>query len=82
MPTVQVIPTKQVSDDILCTTVPCSMEFEKSVSVSTTNSLEVGAEPFCVGVKFTNSVSYGFSLTKAASAALSYSFDIVEGESG
>ncbi|KAF9367283.1 hypothetical protein CPB97_005984, partial [Podila verticillata] len=28
VPTIQVIPTKQVSDDILCTTVQCSMELE------------------------------------------------------
>ncbi|KAF9308647.1 hypothetical protein BG003_010796 [Podila horticola] len=88
MPTVQVIPTKQISKDIICTTPTCSIGLEESVSISTTHSREVGlsmeagAKPFGVGVTFTASAKYGFSATKETSTSLTYTFNLDKGDSG
>ncbi|KAG0328461.1 hypothetical protein BG000_000478 [Podila horticola] len=87
-PTIQVIPTKQVSKDIVCTTATCGIELDESVSVSTTNSLEVsltievGGEPFGVGVKFSGTVGYGFSETKEITTGLKYSYDLERNDTG
>lgn len=87
-PTIQVIPTKQVSKDIVCTTATCGIELDESISVSTTNSLEVsltievGGEPFGVGVKFSGTVGYGFSKTKEITTGLKYSFDLERNDTG
>ncbi|KAG0012121.1 hypothetical protein BGZ81_001751 [Podila clonocystis] len=58
-PTIQLIPTELVSKDIACNTKTCHYGLQETVTVSTTGSVEVGmtieagAEPFDVGVKFT-----------------------------
>ncbi|KAG0012120.1 hypothetical protein BGZ81_001750 [Podila clonocystis] len=88
MPTIQVIPTKQISKDIICNTATCSVALEESVTVSTTHSVEVGVsmeagfKPFGVGVTFTASVGYGFSKTKETSTSLTYTFNLDKGDSG
>ena len=62
-PTIQVIPTQTVFKDIVCTTPTCHTGLQEAVKVSTTHNfelgmaIEVGAEPFGVGVKFTASVT-------------------------
>ncbi|KAG9061898.1 hypothetical protein KI688_007049 [Linnemannia hyalina] len=87
-PKIRVIPTKSISKEIVCTTVTCHIGLEESVSVSTTNSLEVsmsitaGAKPFGVGMEFTVTTGYGFSNTVEESVSLSYGFDLVRGDSG
>ncbi|KAF9308646.1 hypothetical protein BG003_010795 [Podila horticola] len=61
---------------------------QESVSVSTTHSLEfslaseAGFEPFGVGVKFTTSIEYVFSLTKETSTSLSYGFNLKKDDTG
>ncbi|KAF8953617.1 hypothetical protein BGZ52_006840 [Haplosporangium bisporale] len=87
-PVIRVIPTRQISDDIICTTATCTIGFAKSVSVSTTHSAEVslsitaGAKPFGIGMEFTTTVGYGYSNTAEESTTLSYNFDLVRGEAG
>ncbi|KAG0344680.1 hypothetical protein BG005_001717 [Podila minutissima] len=87
-PVIRVIPTRQISDDIICTPATCSIGFAKSVSVSTTHSAEVslsitaGAKPFGIGMDFTTTVGYGYSNTAEESTTLSYNFDLVRGDSG
>ncbi|KAF9369751.1 hypothetical protein CPC16_004217 [Podila verticillata] len=87
-PQIQLIPTNQISKDIICTTPTCMIGLEESVTVSTTHSAEVGlsigtgAIPFGVGVSFTGSTQYGFSSTTATSTSLVYHFDLVQGDRG
>ncbi|KAK5820641.1 hypothetical protein F5H01DRAFT_378034 [Linnemannia elongata] len=87
-PDIRVIPTKSISKDILCSTATCSIALEETVSISTTHSVEVslaitaGAKPFGIGMEFTVTTSYGFSNTAEQSTALSYSFDLVRGDTG
>lgn len=87
-PTVQVMPSKKIPEDIICTAPSCSIMLEKTVSFSTTNSfeaslaIEAGVEPFGVGVKLTAMVGCGFSATSESSVSLSYAFNLKEGNAG
>ncbi|KAF9293458.1 hypothetical protein BGZ74_011705 [Mortierella antarctica] len=87
-PVIKVIPTEQVSKDIVCTTETCMIGLEETVTVSTTHSAEVslsieaGAKPFGIGMSFTTTVGYGFSSTAEASTTLVYNFDLVRGDTG
>ncbi|KAF9944226.1 hypothetical protein BGZ70_004894, partial [Mortierella alpina] len=82
-PVIKVIPTKQVSKDIVCSTGTCTIILEETVTVSTTHSTEVslsmeaGAKPFGIGVTFTATAGYGYSSAAETSTALSYSFGLV-----
>lgn len=87
-PKVQVIPVKQISRDIYCSTPKCKIGLEESVTVSTTHSTEIGAsveisgKPFGVGASFTASASYSVSHGKEASTALSYEFELDQKDAG
>ncbi|KAG0094035.1 hypothetical protein BGZ93_007577 [Podila epicladia] len=87
-PKVQVIPVKQVSRDIYCSTSKCKIGLDESVTVSTTHSTEIGAsieisgKPFGVGASFTTSVSYSVSHGKETSTALSYEFELNQKDTG
>ncbi|KAF9079407.1 hypothetical protein BGX23_004169, partial [Mortierella sp. AD031] len=87
-PTIEVIPVRQLSDDILCSTGTCTAGLHETVSISTTHSIEAGisieasAAPFGMGVTFTTSLSYGLSETTEKSTTLSYEFDLARGEAG
>ncbi|KAG0033510.1 hypothetical protein BGZ82_006087 [Podila clonocystis] len=87
-PVISVIPTKRISQDILCSPLTCAITYSESVSVSTTHSAEVslsitaGAKPFGVGMDFTTTVGYGYSNTAEQSTTVSYNFDLVRGDAG
>ncbi|KAG0335102.1 hypothetical protein BG000_007784 [Podila horticola] len=88
-PVIQVIPARQISRDIICTTPRgCSICLEETVTISTTHSVEIGmsfevsSKPFGVGVSFTTSIGYGFSHTSETSTALQYCFDLELGDRG
>ncbi|KAK3816066.1 MAG: hypothetical protein J3Q66DRAFT_341541 [Benniella sp.] len=87
-PRIEIIPTKQISDDIYCSTATCTIGYEKITAISTTHSVELGfsaevsAKPFGMGMSFTASTNYGFSHTKEESVALSYQFNLERGEAG
>ncbi|KAF9329556.1 hypothetical protein BG006_007380, partial [Podila minutissima] len=77
-----VIPVKQISRDIYCSTAKCKTGLEESVTVSTTHSTEIGAsveisgKPFGVGTSFTASAIYSVSHGKEMSIALSYESEL------
>ncbi|KAH7052672.1 hypothetical protein BKA57DRAFT_456207 [Linnemannia elongata] len=87
-PIIEVIPTKRLSENILCTTETCTIGYHDTVTISTTHSEEVGLSaetssmPFGMGVSFTVSTSLGFSETNEESATYSYEFNLRKGEKG
>ncbi|KAF9392263.1 hypothetical protein CPB97_002829 [Podila verticillata] len=69
--TIKIIPAKQVSDDILCSSSTCHIGLEETDTVSTTQSSEL---------EF--SARGHFSETVKSSTALNYQLDLVQGDAG
>ncbi|KAF9082818.1 hypothetical protein BGX23_012040 [Mortierella sp. AD031] len=88
LPEIELIPTRHVSKEIVCSTTSCTVGLHESVSVSTTHSfeasflVEIGAKPFGVGMSFTASLGYGYSKTNEVSTQLSYEFTTDKGDRG
>ncbi|KAK3845377.1 MAG: hypothetical protein J3R72DRAFT_436609 [Linnemannia gamsii] len=86
-PTIQVIPAEPISRYFVCSTSTCTLTITRSLIVSTTHSggdglVGASSKPFAVGVSFTVSAGYGFSSTSEAPITLTYSTELVPGDSG
>ncbi|KAG0083000.1 hypothetical protein BGZ92_011181 [Podila epicladia] len=78
---IECIPLKDVFKETVCSST-CQILFEKSISASTTNSIEVSlsikarAKPFAVGMTSVTTIDYGSGSTlKASMATLSWSVE-------
>ncbi|KAF9273253.1 hypothetical protein BGZ68_001675 [Mortierella alpina] len=87
-PQVKIIPTRQLGDDIYCSTDKCNNGFHDTTTIATAHSTEVGfsveasAAPFGMGVTMSASAGYGFSSSKEESTTVNYDFELKRGESG
>ncbi|KAF9983181.1 hypothetical protein BGZ75_005352 [Mortierella antarctica] len=87
-PHIEVIPTKRLSHDILCTDPTCTIKYQGETTISTIHSSEAGlstklnAAPFGIAVALTPSPGYGFSMGNRQSAAVSQEFILERGASG
>ncbi|KAF9135277.1 hypothetical protein BGX30_011598 [Mortierella sp. GBA39] len=89
LPVIELIPAKQVSKVIACSTPTCVIGLFQSVTVGSTHSTEVGlsvqtdAKPFEAGLTLNKSVlGYGYSVSNQETMDLNHDLDLKYGETG